>query len=158
MKKPVSFKEAARIVLQSSDQPMSAKEITSIALKGGLLETEGQTPEATMAAQLYVDIKRNRRTSFRKVGKGLFTLKKKAGSIESPVLLLDEQNRRVRKDLGERLFAVDPFQFEFLIADLLQKIGFENIEVTARSGDKGIDIVANLTVGGVTNVKTVVQV
>ncbi|MCG8455626.1 MAG: restriction endonuclease, partial [Holophagales bacterium] len=102
--------------------------------------------------------KRNRRTSFQKVGKGLFTLKNKADSIESPVLLLDEQNRRVRKDLRERLFTVDPFQFEFLIADLLQKIGFENIEVTARSGDKGIDIVANLTVGGVTNVKTVVQV
>ena len=137
---------------------MSAREITSAALESGLVETEGQTPEVTMAAQIYVDIKRNRKTGFQKVGKGLFTLKKKADSIESPAVLLDQQNRRVRKDLRERLFAVDPFQFEFLIADLLQKIGFENIEVTARSGDKGIDIVANLTVGGVTNVKTVVQV
>lgn len=158
MKRTVSFKEAARIILQKAERPLSALEITSAAFEKGLLETEGQTPEATMAAQIYVDIKRNRKTSFQKAGKGLFTLKRKADSVESPALLLAEQNRRVRKELRERLFEVDPFQFEFLIADLLQKIGFENIEVTARSGDKGIDIVANLTVGGVTNVKTVVQV
>ena len=78
---------------------MSAREITSAALESGLIETEGQTPEATMAAQIYVDIRRNQKTSFQKVGKGLFTLKKKADSIESPAVLLDQQNRRVRKDL-----------------------------------------------------------
>lgn len=53
---------------------------------------------------------------------------------------------------------MDPFQFEYLVADLLQKIGYENVNVTKRSGDKGIDINANLTVGGITNVKTVIQV
>jgi hypothetical protein len=53
---------------------------------------------------------------------------------------------------------MDPFQFEYLIADLLQKIGYENVKVTKRTGDKGIDVVANLTIGGITNVETVIQV
>ncbi len=52
---------------------------------------------------------------------------------------------------------MDPFQFEFLIADLLKKIGYENVEVTKRSGDKGIDVTANLTMDGITDVKTVIQ-
>ena len=73
-------------------------------------------------------------------------------------VVLEEQNERVKKELKDRLHNIDPFQFEHLAADLLQKIGFESVTVTKRSGDKGIDIVANLTVGGVTNVKTVVQV
>ncbi|MFZ5554992.1 MAG: restriction endonuclease [Bacteroidota bacterium] len=37
-------------------------------------------------------------------------------------------------------------------------MGYENVTVTKRSGDKGIDVIANLTVGGITNVKTVIQV
>ena len=53
---------------------------------------------------------------------------------------------------------MDPFQFEHLVAELLRKIGYENVEVTKRSGDKGIDVKGNLTVGGLTNVKTVIQV
>jgi len=53
---------------------------------------------------------------------------------------------------------MDPFQFEYLVAELLEKIGYENVEVTSRSGDKGIDVVGDLTVGGLTDVKTVIQV
>ena len=157
MKKKVSFKEAARIVLKSAEDPKTAKEITTIALEQGLIETDGRTPEATMAAQLYVDIKRNPQSIFQKVGKGLFLLKKKKGKQDSPRVFLQEQNDRVRKELKGRLHTIDPYQFEFLIGDLLQKIGFEKVEVTKSSGDRGIDIVANLTVGGVTNVKTVVS-
>jgi len=58
----------------------------------------------------------------------------------------------------ESLLKMDPFQFEFLVAELLTRIGYEKVEVTKRSGDKGIDITAHLTVGGLTNVKTVIQV
>ena len=53
---------------------------------------------------------------------------------------------------------MDPFQFEYLAAELLRKIGYEDVEVTKRSGDKGIDVNATLTVGGLTDVSTVIQV
>jgi hypothetical protein len=64
----------------------------------------------------------------------------------------------VAKALHESLLEMDPYQFEFLVGDLLQEIGYENVEVTSRGGDKGIDITANLTMDGITNVKTIIQV
>jgi restriction endonuclease Mrr len=154
----ISFKEAAKQVLQSADEPLSAAEITLTALERGLIATEGKTPEATMAAILYTDIKDEKNTIFKKVGRGKFALKTQQQSASSPLLLIEQQNELVRKKLREKLHSMDPFQFEYFIADLLQAIGYEQVEVTSRSGDKGIDIVANLTVGGITNVKTVIQV
>ena len=151
--KKLSFKEAAVRILKDADEPLSAKEITTIALDEELIETSGATPEATMAAQLYTDTGR-----FKKVGKGIFALVKQKESAKSPLLAIQNQNQLVRERLKEKLHQMDPFQFEFFVAELLGKIGYENVEVTKRSGDKGIDINANLTVGGLTNVKTVVQV
>jgi len=153
----MSFKEAAYEILTKTDEPLSANEIVEIALQEGLLSTEGQTPEATMGAQLYVDIKTNKNSPFTKVGKGRFTLKTRKDSVSSPLIMLEKQNERIKKALKDTIDKIDPYQFEFVIADLLKKLGFDNVTVTKRSGDGGIDVIANLTVGGLTNVKTVIQ-
>jgi restriction system protein len=153
----VSFKEAALCVLEKADEPLSTKEVTDIAIQDGLIKTEGQTPEASMGAQLYLDIKNNKNSPFLKVGKGLFSLKRHEAS-SSPFILIEKQNDIVKKELKGKLHDLDPYLFEFLVGDLLQKIGYEDVEVTKRSGDGGIDINAYLTVGGITNVKTVIQV
>ena len=150
--KKLSFKQAAVKILKEADEPLSAKEITEIALDEDIIETSGATPAATMAAQLYTDTGK-----FKKVGKGKFALKKQTESVKSPLLAIQNQNELVKTNLIEKIQSMDPFQFEFLVAELLSKIGYENVEVTKRSGDKGIDVVANLTVGGLTNVKTVIQ-
>jgi len=155
--KKMSFKEAAREILGRGDEPLTAQEIVSIALEEGLIETEGKTPDATIAALLYMDIRNNKNSPFIKIGRGKFSLKTKKASIASPIHLIEQQNQNVKKLLKEKLHEMDPYQFEYLIADLLQKIGYENVNVTKRSGDGGIDVEANLTVGGVTNVKTVIQ-
>ncbi len=156
--KKISFKEAASRILNEANEPLSAKEITEIALEKDLIETLGATPEATMAAQLYTDIKKNPSTKFKKVGKGLFVLKKQTASTKSPLIAIQNQNELVKKKLIEKIHEMDPFQFEYLVAELLKKIGYENVDVTKRTGDKGIDIVGDLTVGGLTHVKTVIQV
>jgi restriction endonuclease Mrr len=156
--KKKSFKEAAVIILKDADEPLSAQEITDIALEREMIETSGSTPEATMAAQLYVDINKNSATKFKKVGRGKFALKKQTESAKSPLLAIQNQNELVKQKFIERIHEMDPYQFEFLVAELLRKIGYENVEVTQRSADKGIDVIANLTVGGLTNVKTVIQV
>lgn len=153
-----SFKEAAVKILERFSEPKTAKEITEIAIEEGLIETSGETPEATMAAQIYLDINNNKNSVFKKVARGLFTLTAKTESPNSPHVIIYNQNEHVKKELLDKLLSMDPFQFEFLVADLLQKIGYENVSVTKRSGDKGIDVIANLTVGGITNVKTVIQV
>lgn len=153
-----SFKEAAHEVLNKTDEPLTAKDIVEIALQEGILKTEGLTPEATMGAQLYVDIKTNKKSKFIKVGKGRFALKTLKDSVSSPFILLEKQNEKIKKALKDTIDKIDPYQFESLIGDLLKNIGFDNVVVTKRSGDGGIDIIANLTVGGLTNVKTVIQV
>ncbi len=156
-KKTLSFIAAAKRILSSARGPMTAKELTETAISGGLIETSGKTPSATMAAQIYVDIKKNKRSPFVRVGRGRFALREDKGSASSAEVIIRKQNELVRASLKEQLRAMDPYQFEFLVADLLQKIGYEDVEVTRRSGDKGIDITADLTLDGVTNVKTVVQ-
>lgn len=156
--KKLSFKEAAIKILKEAEEPLSAKEITEIALDKELIETSGATPEATMAAQLYTDINNNSSSKFKKVGRGMFALKKQTESAKSPLLAIQNQNELVKEKLIEKIQEMDPFQFEYLTAELLRKIGYENVDVTKRSGDKGIDVVGNLTVGGLTNVKTVIQV
>lgn len=156
--KKLSFKEAAIKILKEAEEPLSAKEITEIAMDEELIETSGATPEATMAAQLYTDINNNTSSKFKKVGRGMFALKKQTESAKSPLLAIQNQNELVKKKLIEKIQEMDPFQFEYLTAELLRKIGYENVDVTKRSGDKGIDVVGNLTVGGLTNVKTVIQV
>ena len=156
--KTMSFKKTAEHILKTSDEPLSAQEIAEQALQQGILSTEGKTPEATMAALLYVDIKENKKTKFKKVGKGKFTLIEQTDSSTSPLLLIEKQNSLVKKALMKKLYDMDPYQFEFLIADLLKEIGYENVEATKKSGDKGIDVIANLTMDGITNVKTIIQV
>lgn len=151
--KKLSFKEAAIKILKAADEPLSAKEIIKIALEEELIETASATPDATMAAQLYTD-----KEKFKKVGRGLFALVKQTESAKSPLLAIQNQNNLVKYKLIEKLQEMDPFQFEYLVAELLRKIGYENVDVTRRTGDKGIDVTGNLTVGGLTNVKTVIQV
>jgi hypothetical protein len=49
----MTFLEAAEAVLRTSKRPLSAAEITDIALERGLLKPRGRTPAATMSAALY---------------------------------------------------------------------------------------------------------
>lgn len=68
--------KAAYSVLKKNRIPMSAADIYRIVTKKGLWSTSGKTPAATLAAALYVDLKRNGGQSlFVKVDKGLFGLR-----------------------------------------------------------------------------------
>lgn len=154
----LSFKKAAIRVLSESSEPLSASRITDIALDKGYLATTGNTPNATMSAQLYTDIQsKQERSKFVKISPGIFGLRDSKEQLNSPLALLNQSNKESKAELLGLLRSMDPYQFEFLVADLLTKIGYEDVEVTKRSGDKGIDVNATLTVGGVTSVKTVIQ-
>ena len=154
----LSFKKAAEKILREAEGPLSPKEIVERAFDAGLIESDGATPDATMGAQLYVDIRSNPKSVFKKVARGKFTLRTSEASALSAEVIIDNQNRLVRDALREKLLAMEPSQFEVLIGELLEKLGYEDVAVTGRSGDKGIDVTAVLTLGGITSVKTVVQV
>lgn len=71
--------------------------------------------------------------------------------------LIDAQNDEVRLKIADALRAIDPYQLEHLVGTLLQAMGYENVEVTQRAGDGGIDVVGDIRVG-ITYVREVVQV
>jgi len=55
--KKLTFVEAAIEVLRSEGHPMTAGEITQLAVRRGLIHTEGKTPAASMVSELYVGIR-----------------------------------------------------------------------------------------------------
>jgi Protein of unknown function (DUF511). len=70
-----SFKDIAYQILKEAGKPLHSKEITKIALDRGWLKTAGKTPEATMNAQLVVDINSKKEKSrFIKTGPSIFGL------------------------------------------------------------------------------------
>lgn len=71
--------------------------------------------------------------------------------------LVRKQENTVRESLLELLLDMDPFAFEHLIKRLLEEMDYQNVEVTARSGDGGVDVVADIELG-ITSVREVVQV
>ncbi len=73
------YKNSAYKVLSGSDKPLHYREITKKALEMGILETVGATPEASMNAQISVDIKQNGSTSiFARLSPGHYSLNKNA--------------------------------------------------------------------------------
>lgn len=54
----MTFLEAAMEVLRGRGEAMSAKEIAGEAIARGFISTSGKTPNATMAATIFVDIDR----------------------------------------------------------------------------------------------------
>jgi restriction system protein len=71
--------------------------------------------------------------------------------------LLDEQNKEVRKKISDALRTIDPYNLEQLVKTLLEAMGYENVTVTRRSGDGGVDVVGDIRVG-ITYVREVIQV
>ncbi|MEW6685085.1 MAG: winged helix-turn-helix domain-containing protein [Candidatus Edwardsbacteria bacterium] len=71
-----TFIDAAYQILKEKSIPLTAEEITRIALERNLIETSGKTPVASMGARIYMDIKRNGDNSlFTRIERGKFGLR-----------------------------------------------------------------------------------
>lgn len=66
-------------------------------------------------------------------------------------------NTETQEILKGTLAEMNPFAFEQLIGDLLSAMGYQDVEVTAATGDKGVDVVATIEMG-ITNITEVIQV
>lgn len=159
--KALSFTDAAERVLESSaSKQLHYRDITGLALEKHLVDTSGKTPEATMYAQILTEVKRRRvqrkPQRFMMLGKGMVSLAKfQASGIAYQV---DEANKQAREKLLKHVKAMKPYDFENLVSQLLLALGFEQVEVTARSNDGGIDVRGTLVVGEVIRTRLAVQV
>lgn len=158
--KTLSFTAAAECILNASrGKPMHYREITRHALQHRLLDTTGKTPEATMYAQILTETKRRQRRGeqprFIMLGKGMVALTRWQG--RGLAFQVEEANKKARKELLKSVQAMTPGDFEDLIGRLLAAIGFEEVEVTSRSKDGGIDVRGTLVVGDVIRTRLAVQ-
>lgn len=62
-----------------------------------------------------------------------------------------------REKLKQYLHVLTPTQFEYLVKELLDAMGYEDVAVTAPSNDKGVDVVGKIQ-KGISKVTEVVQV
>jgi hypothetical protein len=156
----VSLAETAEQVLRDAGGgPLHYREITQRGVASGHVTPAGETPWASMNAAINVDNRRREArgelTRFVAAGGGYYRLRTAATEVEQAI---ERWNDRTKEELLKQLGEIDPGTFEELIGELLEKIGFEDVEVTRRSADGGIDVRGVLTVGGVTRVKTAIQV
>ncbi|MDP8976126.1 MAG: HTH domain-containing protein [Actinomycetota bacterium] len=155
--------EAAVEVLRhhGGGRPMHYRQITEMAIESALITPQGLTPEASMNAAITTEISRREAAGeaqrFVSYGRGFYGLSPdRVGSeIEEAI---QRNNRQVRERLHTELRDMEPRAFEDLTGRLLTGLGFVDVEVTSYSGDGGIDVRGTLAVGGVTNVKTAIQV
>lgn len=72
----LTFKEAAIVILSREKRPMTAREIAGIAINEGFVVSAGKTPDASVAGQIYTDIRRYpEKTPFVSAGPRTYALK-----------------------------------------------------------------------------------
>ena len=71
--------------------------------------------------------------------------------------LAQRKQEQVKEALREVLGDMDPFAFEHVIKDLLVAMGYDEVEVTSPSNDKGVDVIGRIQLG-ITAVREVIQV
>lgn len=160
--KNLSFTQAAEKILatHSKKEPMHYRAITKKALELGMLNTEGQTPEATMYAQIITEIRRHKsrgeQPRFIQHKGGFFSLSTWMG--KGLTFDIAQHNKKVRAEILRRLISMGATDFEHFVSELLAKVGFEELKVTPPSKDGGIDVRGVLVVGEVIRTKMAVQV
>ncbi len=151
----MQFKDAAYEILKTAGEPLHYSEITDRALKAGILTTSGQTPHATMGAQLYTDTLKPNSRFRRGDKKGTFALRVfPAGGIQQQTEAI---NRRVRQALRRRLQQMHPRKFENLITLLLGEMGLDDTAITTYGGDGGIDVRGVLNAENLSRINVAVQ-
>lgn len=121
-----SFRNAALMVLREERKPLDYKAITNIALKKGYLKTAGKTPDATMGARIYVDIKKNvSKSPFIQLGKNKFGLSEWDLNVIKSEIEKEEKSRKATmiETVRKRSIVGDPINYEGLMYGPLNESG-----------------------------------
>lgn len=113
-------------------------------LERGLVERKGTLYSATSDGLAYLQITDDQDAEGR-------------GDQHDVWTLVRQQENSVRERILEMLRDMDAFDLEHLVKRLLEEMNYQNVEVTARSGDGGVDVVGDIELG-ITSVCEVVQV
>jgi len=133
-----TFKQSAIEILKKSNTPLHHSEITRLALESGILETEGATPEATMHAQIVMDIKnKGEGSDFIRTAPGTFSLNINKKQIRETPKIIEAE-----KDEEERMVIEGGFTGKGGEHLVCSELLFRGFNASIMSVDVGIDIVA----------------
>lgn len=162
MKSTKSLAEIAYQVLKEEKEKRALhyKLISKKAFEKGLVDDDDLIAANNLSSAINSEIRKkqleNSTPRFISYGKGIFGLyENEPKGIFKEVR---DKNEAVKKTLLESLMQMQPFAFEELVAEILKNLGFENINVTAKTGDGGIDVTGELVVAGAIKNNICVQV
>lgn len=135
-----SFKDIAFQILKEAGKPLHSKEITKIALERGWLKTAGKTPEATMNAQLVVDINSKKEKSrFTKAGPSIFGLNESFNVVEKVAIKKVDKVWNISENISSKQKGDIA---EARIAELISLYGDTALSCYRPiSDDEGIDLI-----------------
>ncbi len=133
----MNVQDAALEILKRAEKPLHAKEITERIMAAGLWQSEGKTPDATVSARLYTDIKtKGDKSIFMQVGHQTFGLRAFAEGVEST-----EQVSLVDDDPAKPVTANTGFSFTSCAQKVLKEFGGKKPmhyrEITEKALEKG---------------------
>lgn len=132
------FKTSAITILTEANKPLHYKEITRLALESGILETEGATPEASMNAQITVDIKnRGDGSDFIKTAPGTFAINANKKEVKQTPEILE-----IEKEQEEKIIIESGFTGKAGEHLVCSELIFRGFNASIMSVDVGMDIVA----------------
>lgn len=164
-----------KILSEESNKTLHYIDITIKAIEKGYIppvSDSRKTPERTMYSELYRSIKKSIETEttpvFNQLGGGFFSLNieednrpenKNIVPTASQQIkeIIFKHNSAIKEEYAILITKLDPFVFEELIGTYLEVMGYEDVVVTKKSHDGGVDVVANVNFG-INEMKVVVQV
>lgn len=133
-----TFKQSAIKILKQENKPLHYNDITRMALESGILETEGATPEATMNAQLVMDIKnKGEGSDFIKTAPSIFAINSNKKAIQESSKVIEEEKEAEEKIIVEGGFTGKAGE-HLVCSELI----FRGFNASIMSVDMGMDIVA----------------
>ncbi len=162
MARKLSYLDIAYKILKESDKSRSVhyKVIAQKAFDLELIESNDLIIAGNISSAINANIRKSKiegeNSKFISYGKGQYGLTEN----EPKGIFADirDKNNQVKRHLLEALLSMPPFQFEELVGEVLRNLGFENISVTSKTGDGGIDVTGELIVAGAIKNNVCVQV
>lgn len=162
MNKHFPYSDIAYQILKgdSKYQSLHYKVIAKKAFEQGLIESDDIITSGNISSAINTDIRNaqldGKPSRFISYGKGRFGLTE--NEPQGIFKEVRDKNNAVKRQLLESLMNMPAFNFEDLVAEVLRHLGFENINVTAKTGDGGIDVTGELVVAGAIKNNICVQV
>lgn len=135
-----TFKEIAFQILKEVGKPLHSKDIIKIAISRNLLKTTGKTPEATMNAQLIVDVNiKKEKSRFVKSAPSTFGLNDNFIATPKIEIKKEEKIFKISKDVSTKQKGDIA---EARIAELIALYGDKTLSCYKPiSDDEGIDLI-----------------